>query len=78
MQFLAGLRTAWREGEIRPTSQVGPKQKRERRRPDPLLAVTGELQSWFLAEPWRAGRELLEKLQREHPGEYHDDLLRTV
>jgi hypothetical protein len=62
-QFLAGLRTAWRESDIRPTSQVRSKQKRERRRPDPLLAVTGELDSWVLAEPWRTGRELLKNLR---------------
>ena len=76
--FLSGLRTAWRTGEVRPTARPKPKQKRERRRPDPFAAVSAELQSWFNAAPWRSGRELLEKLQAEHPGQYPDSLLRTV
>ena len=39
-QFLSGLRTAWQEGEVRPTSTPKPKAKRLRRRPDPFAAVT--------------------------------------
>ena len=35
-EFLSGLRTAWREGEVRPTSKPKEKAKRGRRRPDPL------------------------------------------
>jgi hypothetical protein len=76
--FLAGLRTAWQGGEVRPTALAKPKAKRERRRPDPLLAVTGELRQWFAVEPWRSGHELLQKLQAAHPGLYPDGLLRTV
>ena len=76
--FLAGLRTAWQAGEVRPTAQPKPKPKRERRRPDPLAAVSAELESWFNETPWRSGRELLERLQAEHPGRYPDGLLRTV
>src|SRR4051794_20692489 len=60
--FLAGLRTAWREGDVRPTAQPKPKQKRGRRRPDPLAPVTAQLHEWSVAEPWRTGRELLERL----------------
>ena len=33
-EFLSGLRTAWREGEVRPTSRPKGKAKRGRRRPD--------------------------------------------
>ena len=76
--FLAGLRTAWREGEVRPTAQPKPKQKRGRRRPDPLVAVTAQLRAWFDADPSRTGRELLERLQVEYPNCYPDRLLRTV
>src|SRR5215471_17189358 len=50
-QFLSGLRTAWKEGEVRPTSLTRPKPKRLRRRPDPFAAVTTELRGWFEAEP---------------------------
>ncbi len=77
-QFLAGLRTAWREGEARPTAVPAAKPKRGRRRPDPLVRVTEQLHAWFEAEPWSTGRQLLERLQAAHPGEYPDSLLRTV
>ena len=77
-QFLSGLRTAWKEGEIRPTAMPRPKPKRGRRRPDPLLKVTGQLRAWFDEEPWRTSRELLDRLQAERPEEYPDHLLRTL
>src|SRR4051794_40004379 len=57
--FLAGLRTAWREGEVRPTAQPKPKQKRGRRRPDPLVAVTAQLRAWFDADPRVASPEMV-------------------
>ena len=77
-EFLSGLRTAWREGEVRPTSRPKEKAKRGRRRPDPLVAVTAQLYEWFEAEPWRTARELLEWLQDEQPGTYAIGLLRTL
>jgi len=76
--FLSSLRTLWQDGEARPTATEKQPQKRERRRPDPLVAVTDQLKIWFKEEPWRTGRELLEKLQAERPDEYPDGLLRTV
>lgn len=76
--FLAGLRTAWKAGEVRPTVRAKPREKRGRRRPDPLVAVTAQLQTWFEAEPWRTARELLEKLQSEQTDNYPDRLLRTL
>ena len=76
--FLSSLRTAWQSGEARPTASDKPRQKRGRRRPDPLIEVTARLKRWFEEEPWRTGRELLEKLQVEQPGDYPDGLLRTV
>ena len=77
-QFLAGLRVAWREGEARPTAIPVAKPKRGRRRPDPLVKVTEQLHAWFEAEPWYTSRQLFERLQAAHPGEYPDGLLRTV
>jgi hypothetical protein len=77
-QFLSGLRTAWQEGEVRPTSVPKAKPKRLRRRPDPFAAITTELRGWFEAEPWRTSRELLERLQAEHPDVYPDGQLRTL
>lgn len=76
--FLTGLRTSWKAGEVRPTARSKPPAKRGRRRPDPLVAVTTQLQTWFEAEPWRTARELLEKLQAEQPCDYPDGLLRTL
>lgn len=76
--FLSGLRTAWRDGEVRPTSKPKEKVKRGRRRPDPLVTVTAQLHAWFEAEPWRTARELLERLQDEQPGRYQTELLRTL
>jgi hypothetical protein len=77
-EFLSGLRTAWREGEVRPTSRPKEKAKRGRRRPDPLVVVTAQLRDWFESEPWRTARELLERLQAEQPGFYPVGLLRTL
>jgi hypothetical protein len=77
-QFLAGLRTAWKSGNVRPTSRPKPTLKRERRRPDPLVDVTETLRAWFAAEPNRTARQLLQRLQNDRPGAYPDELLRTV
>ena len=77
-QFLSGLRTAWQEGEVRPTSRPKEKAKRGRRRPDPFAAVTAQMHDWFKAEPWRTSRELFERLQAEQPGVYPDGQLRTL
>lgn len=76
--FLAGLRTAWQMGEVRPTAQPKLKPKRGRRRPDPLAAVTDDLRSWFEADPAQTGSELLLRLQTSDPHRYPNALLRTV
>jgi len=78
-QFLLGLRTSWQEGEVRPTAR--PKKKVVqycRRCPDPLEAVAAQVRGWFETEPWRTTRELLERLQGEHPSVYPDGHLRTL
>jgi hypothetical protein len=77
-QFLSGLRTAWQEGEVRPTSRPKEKAIRGRRRPDPFVTVTVQMREWFEAEPWRTSRELFERLQGEQPGVYPDGQLRTL
>jgi len=53
--FLASLRTAWQDGNTRPTATNKPQAKRGRRRPDPLVDVTEQLKRWFEEEPWRTG-----------------------
>ena len=77
-QFLCGLRTAWQDGEVRPTSRTKGKARRERRRPDPFVTVTAQVREWFEAEPWRTSRELFERLQAEHPDTFPDGQLRTL
>ena len=77
-QFLSGLRTAWQEGEVRPTSKPKEKVRRGRRRPDPFVIVTALMREWFEAEPWRTSRELFERLQTGQPGVYPDGQLRTL
>jgi hypothetical protein len=76
--FLESLRTAWKDGSVRPTDRPAVKAKRGRRRPDPLIHVTPDLRKWFEAEPWRTSSELLARLQTEHPGSYPLNLLRTL
>ena len=76
--FLAGLRLAWKEGEVRPTAQAKAAKPRGRRRPDPLKDVTAELEAWFEADLGATGRQLLGRLQAAHPDQYPDKLLRTV
>lgn len=77
-QFIEGLRHAWKEGEVRPTSRRKPPVPRGRRRPDPLANVTNDLRAWFDEDRAQTGRELLSKLQIAHPDAYPDGLLRTV
>ena len=40
-EFLAGLRTAWKEGEVRPTAKPAAKPKRGRRRPEARRVIRG-------------------------------------
>jgi len=77
-QFLSGLRTAWRDGEVRPTSKPKQKAPRGRRRPDPFVTVTALVREWFEAEPWRTSRELFERLQELRPDVFPDGQLRTL
>ncbi len=76
--FLAGLRLAWKEGEVRPTARPKASKPRYRTVPDPLEAVTADLKAWFDAEPGVTGRELLDRLQAARPGAYPDNVIRTV
>lgn len=76
--FMASLQTLWQGSEARPTAKEKQSPKRGRRRPDPLIAVTDQLRVWFEDDPAKTGRELLERLQREQPGDYPSSLLRTV
>jgi len=77
--FLAGLGTAWRTGEVRPTHRATPKPRRHwRTRKDPLEAAWPLIRSWLETEPDRTAKELLWRLQTEQPGAFGDGLLRTM
>jgi hypothetical protein len=77
--FLAGLRTAWKEGAVRPTAQPAMMPVRWwRSRRDPFETTWPLLRQWFDAESERTGRELFERLQAEDPGVYPDGQLRTL
>ena len=76
--FLAGLRLAWQEGEVRPTARPKPAKPRYRTVPDPLEAITADLKAWFEADPGITGRQLLDRLQATDPESYPDTLIRTV
>jgi hypothetical protein len=76
--FLAGLRVAWRGGEVRPTAIAPTRPPRTwRSRIDPFAAVADDLDRRFSASPASTAREIFEALQAEYPGVYADKLLRT-
>jgi hypothetical protein len=78
-EFLAGLRTAWREGEVRPTAKPKAKAARWwRTRADPFEGAWPQLRAWFEAEPDRTARELLERLGALQPGGPGGGQLRTL
>jgi hypothetical protein len=77
--FLAGLSTAWRAGEVRPTHQAKPKPRRDwRTRRDPFEEVWPLVRTWLEAEPDRTAKELFERLHEERPGAFTDGQIRTL
>jgi hypothetical protein len=78
-QFLEGLSTAWRSGEVRPTHRPQPKPRRHwRTRQDPFEASWPHVCAWLEAEPDRTAKELLKRLQWEMPGQFTDGQARTL
>ncbi|HEY1575464.1 MAG TPA: hypothetical protein VGF82_00125, partial [Terracidiphilus sp.] len=78
-QFLSSLRTAWQEGEVRPTARRKARAtKKKRNTPDPFALAADQLRAWFEAEPWRTSGELFARLQMEHPGTYAMGQIRTL
>ncbi len=76
--FLAKLPELWRAGEVRPTHRGAPASPRRRRtRKDPLEEVWSEILLWLQDDPDSTAKTLLERLQREHPGQFCDGPLRT-
>jgi hypothetical protein len=77
--FLAKLPELWRAGEVRPTHRGAPSSPRTwRTRKDPLEAVWSEILLWLQDDPASTAKSLMERLQREHPGQFCDGQLRTL
>jgi hypothetical protein len=76
---LAGLATAWKRVEPRPTHQRAPKPKQYcRTRKDLFERVWPEILDWLHTDGDRTAKELLERLQNEYPGEYADGQISTL
>jgi hypothetical protein len=69
--FLAGLSSAWKEGEARPTHRKQPKAKHWwRSRVDPFADVWPVIEGWLIAEPSVATNELMNRLVTMVPDVY--------
>ena len=78
-RFLMGLSTAWHAGEPRPTDRARQRSPRHwRTRKDPFESTWPTILTWFEDGPDQTGVMLLQRLQSEHPGVFHDNLLRTL
>ena len=77
--FLAKLPELWRAGEVRPTHRCTSSFPRTwRTRKDPFEAVWSEILLWLQEDPESSAKTLLERLQREHPGQFGEGQLRTL
>jgi DNA polymerase III gamma/tau subunit len=77
--FLQSLRTAWQEGEVRPTHRKRKRAPRTwRTKPDPFAAVWPCLLEQLQANPEACAKDLFQQLQKEHPGVFPDNQLRTL
>jgi hypothetical protein len=77
--FVAGLSTAWRDGEVRPTHRkttTGPRTYRTR--VDPYEAVWPQVQSWLNEQPDANAKDLFLRLQESMPGAFPPGQLRTL
>jgi hypothetical protein len=78
-RFTASLKTAWREGERRPTHRR-PYRRRKPipRRPSMLDDVQDQILAWLNREPAISALEVLRRLKSAHPERFTDSHLRTV
>ena len=69
--FLAGLSSAWKDGEARPTHRnKATRAHWWRTRSDPFEQTWPLLQQWLAAEPHVTGKELMRRLHRAMPEHY--------
>jgi len=77
--FVASLRTAWQDGEVRPTHQKQIRPPRYwRTRPDPFEATWPLIRTQLENSPGVTAKELFQQLQEEHPDVFPDGQLRTL
>jgi hypothetical protein len=77
--FAAGLETAWRDGEVRPTHRKrsnGPRTYRTR--VDPFESVWPQVQEWLKEQPDANAKDLFLRLQGSLPGVFPPGQLRTL
>jgi hypothetical protein len=77
--FVAGLATAWRDGEVRPTHRKrnnGPRTYRTR--VDPFESVWPQVQQWLKEQPDATAKDLFFRLQGSVPGVFPPGQLRTL
>jgi len=77
-EFLAGLRIAWKDGEVRPTARPKPKQKRGRRRRTRWQRSLSSCTHGSLRSLGELAVSCLLDCRFEYPGTYRDRLLRTL
>jgi hypothetical protein len=77
--FLAALPRLWQDGEVRPTHRNRPpKPHWWRTRLEPFENVWPKALGWLQEEPDVTAKELFERLQKEHPGQFSSGQLRTL
>ena len=78
-RFLMGLSTAWRTGEVRPTHRDRKRSPHDwRTRPDPFETTWPLVFEWLEANPEETAKALFRRLQRDQPGVFPDNQLRTL
>ncbi len=78
-QFLGKLPSLWRQGEVSPTHAVKARVPRHwRTRKDPFEGVWADVLVWLQAEPDATGKDLMGRLQSEHPAQFSQAQLRTL
>lgn len=77
--FLKSLSVAWKSGEVRPTHRPPEAPERYwRTRSDPFDSTWGEVSAWLDEEPDCTAKELFQRLQAMHPGQFTKGQLRTL
>ncbi len=78
--FIAGLATAWKDGEVRPTHKKQLRTERWwRTRPDPFAHAWPVVEGWLINEPAANAKELMNRLAKIVPDVYASNAqLRTL